>query len=80
MTLGEQPLAQNPRTILMGLPDLPFMQGGLQRTPGLHLPKMPTPADRSADSSSTTLALVKSSPTSTHADWLTESHRCAESL
>ncbi len=61
MTLGEQPLAQNPQAALMGLPDLPFMQDGLQRTPGLHLPKMPTPADRSADSSWPTLAVVKDS-------------------
>ena len=51
MMLAGQPLVQNPRAALMGLPDLPFMQGGPQRTPGLHLPKMPVPADRSADSS-----------------------------
>lgn len=41
MTLGEQPLAQNPRTILMGLPDLPFMQGGLQRLQGCTFRRCP---------------------------------------
>lgn len=50
MTLAQRALTDNRQAALMGLPDLPFMQGGLQRTPGLQFAKMPNPTDRSAES------------------------------
>ena len=78
MTLAEQALTDNKQAALMGLPDLPFMQDSLQRTPGLQLAKMPDPTDRSADSSRITITLSRRFGTSHCADRPKKSHGDAD--
>lgn len=46
IALSEQPVAQNPHMTGMDLPDLPFMQKGLQQATELQLRNMAAPADR----------------------------------